>query len=106
MINILAVENNRKISTQIYAALSDKSRYHLAVVESGYTALEAIGQKRFHLIIIGRDLAYMSGLKTAQKIRSILGDETPPFVICAAQFSREEIEDFLPTGIFDVLESP
>lgn len=106
MINILAVENNRKASSQIYAALSDKSRYHLAVVESGYTALEAIGQKYFHLIIISRDLAYMSGLKTAQKIRSILGAETTPFVISAPQLSREEIEEFLPTGVFDFWEAP
>lgn len=106
MINILAVENNRKVASQIYAALSDKSRYHLAVVESGYTAMEAIGQKHFHLIIIGRDLAYMNGLKTAQKIRSILGNDTTPFVISAPQLSREEIEEFLPTGVFDIWEAP
>ncbi len=106
MINILAVENNRKAASQIYAALSDKSRYHLAVVESGYTALEAIGQKNFHLIIIDRDLAYMNGLKTAQKIRSILGNETTPFVISAPKLTREEIEYFLPTGVFDFWEAP
>lgn len=107
MINVLAVIKNQKLESQMYAALSDGSRYHLAVVDSGFTALEAIGQKRFHLIVIARDLTYMNGMKTAEKIRNIMGvEEPPPFAIAAPRFTREEIEDFLTVGVFDFWESP
>ncbi|MBD5082188.1 MAG: response regulator [Ruminococcaceae bacterium] len=106
MINILAAENDRQTASLIYSALSDKEKYHLAIVESGYTALEAIGQKRFDIIIIERDLSYMNGVVTARKIRERLGSEMSPFVITAPEFSREEVEDFIPYGIFDFWERP
>lgn len=106
MINILAVEHDRQIASVIYRALSDKSLYHLAVVESGYTAMEAIEQKRFDLIIIDRDLSYMNGFKTAAKIRARLGFEVSPFVITAPEFRREDIEELLPSGVFDFWEMP
>ena len=57
MINILAVENDQQTASMIYSALSQREKYHLAVVESGYTALEAIIQKKFGVIIIDRDLS-------------------------------------------------
>ena len=106
MINILAVENDSYNASQIYSALSDKSRYHLAICESGYTALEAVGQKEFDMIIIARDLPYLNGLKTAQHIRRRIGMEVSPFIITAPSFEREEIEDFISTGVFDFWETP
>lgn len=101
MINILAVENNQQIASRIYSALSDRSRYHLAIVESGYTALEAIGLKKFDLIIIDRDLSFLSGYKTALSLRKRLGDDKSPFVIVGYNFTRDEVETFIPTGVFD-----
>lgn len=101
MINILAVENNRQTASRIYSALSDRGRYHLAVVESGYTALEAIGLKAFDLIIIDRDLTFLSGFKTAVSLRKRLGIEMSPFVIVGSNFTRNEVEEFIPTGVFD-----
>ena len=106
MINILAVEYDRRNASQIYAALSDRSRYHLAICESGYTALEAVGQKRFDLIIIDRDLPYLNGLKTARTIRRRIGMDVSPFVIIAPSFDRDEIETFITTGVFDFWEQP
>lgn len=106
MINILAAENDRQTASLIYSTLSDKEKYHLAVVESGYTALEAIAQKRFDIIIIDRDLSYMNGAKTAQKIRERLGAELSPFVITAPEFSRDDVEEFIPFGVFDFWEMP
>lgn len=106
MINILAVEQDQHFASVIYYALSDKSSYHLAVVESGYTALEAIGQKRFDLIIISKNLTYMSGYKTAAKIREIIGFGVSPFVMTASEFSREDVEQLLPMGVFDFWEMP
>lgn len=101
MINILAVENNQRTASRIYSALSDRSRYHLAIVESGYTALEAISLKKFDLIIIDRDLSFLSGYKTALSLRKRLGDDKSPFVIVGYNFTRDEVEDFIPTGVFD-----
>lgn len=101
MINILAVENNSQTASRIYSALSDRSRYHLAVVESGYTALEAIGLKNFDLIIIDRDLTFLSGYKTAVGLRKRLGIKMSPFVIVGSNLTKEEIEEFIPTGVFD-----
>ncbi len=106
MINILAVENDQQTASMIYSALSQREKYHLAVVESGYTALEAIAQKQFNIIIIDRDLSYMNGAKTAEKIRERLGDENPPFVITAPFFTRDDVEEFLPFGVFDFWERP
>lgn len=106
MINILAVEHDPKMASLIYYALSDKSLYHLAIVESGYTAMEAIGQKQFDVIIINRDLSYMNGYKTALKLRTVLGKETSPFVITASDFTQREIEEFIPLGVFDFWEMP
>ena len=106
MINILAAENDRQTASLIYSALSEREKYHLAVVESGYTALEAIAQKRFDIIIIDRDLSYMNGAKTAQKIRERLGSEISPFVITAPEFSRDDVEEFIPFGVFDFWEIP
>lgn len=106
MINILAVENDRRNASQIYSALSDRSRYHLAICELGYTALEAIEEKKFDLIIIARDLPYLSGLKTARTIRRRLGMSVSPFVITAPSFNRGEVEDFIVTGVFDFWEEP
>ena len=106
MINILAVENDQQTASMIYSALSQREKYHLAVVESGYTALEAIIQKKFGVIIIDRDLSYMNGVKTAGKIRERLGSENPPFVITAPFFTRDDVEEFLPFGVFDFWERP
>lgn len=106
MINILAVENDRQTASLIYSALSDREKYHLAIVESGYTALEAVQLKRFDIIIIDRDLSYMNGAKTAKKIREKLGFELSPFVITAPLFTRDDVEEFLPFGIFDFWERP
>ena len=106
MINILAVENDSMNASQIYSALSDRRRYHLAICESGYTALEAVGQKTFDLIIIARDLPYLSGLKTARTIRKRIGMDVSPFIITAPSFEREEINEFIPTGVFDFWEQP
>ena len=106
MINILAAENDRQTASLIYSALSEREKYHLAIVESGYTALEAIEQKRFDIIIIDRDLSYMNGAKTAKKIRERLGFEFSPFVITAPFFTRDDVEEFLPFGIFDFWERP
>lgn len=106
MINILAVEQDQQMASVIYYALSDKSLYHLAVVESGYIAMEAIEQKRFDLIIVARDLTYMNGFKTAAKIRTRLGFEVSPFVITAPEFTREDVEGLLPSGVFDFWEMP
>lgn len=106
MVNILAVEYDRRNASQIYSALCDRSRYHLAICESGYTALEAVEQKRFDLIIIARDLPYLSGIKTARTIRRRIGMDVSPFVITAPSFSRREIEEFITTGVFDFWEYP
>ncbi|MDE6724595.1 MAG: response regulator [Ruminiclostridium sp.] len=106
MINILAVENDRQIASLIYNALSEREKFHLAIVESGYTALEAIEQKQFDIIIIERDLSYMNGAKTAKKIRERLGLQSSPFVITAPSFTRDDVEEFLPFGIFDFWERP
>ena len=106
MINILAVECDRANASQIYSALSDKSRYHLAICESGYTALEAVTQKQFDLIIIARDLPYLNGLKTARTIRRRIGMDISPFVITAPSFEPDEINEFIPTGVFDFWEQP
>lgn len=106
MINILAVENDRLNASQIYSALSDRSRYHLAICELGYTALEAVSQKRFDLIIIARDLPYLSGFKTAQTIRRRIGMNVSPFIITAPSFNRDDVEEFISTGVFDFWEEP
>ncbi|MBD5103629.1 MAG: response regulator [Ruminococcaceae bacterium] len=106
MINILAVENNQKKSSVIYSALSDKSRYHLAIVDSGYTAIEAVGLKKFDLIIIERDLSFLSGLKTAQSLRKRLSDNISPFVIIGEKLEEQEVEDFISTGVFDFWQPP
>lgn len=106
MINILAVENDRFNASQIYTALADKSRYHLAICESGYTALEAVELKQFDLIIIARDLPYLNGLKTAQHIRRKIGMDISPFVIVAPSFEVEDVNEFIPTGVFDFWETP
>lgn len=106
MINILAVENDQKKASVIYSALSDRSRYHLAIVDSGYTAIEAIGQKKFDLIIIERDLSFMNGLKTARSLRKRLPGFLPPFVVISGELEEEEAEAFISTGVFDFWTSP
>lgn len=106
MINILAVENNQQKSSVIYSALSDKSRYHLAIVDSGYTAIEAVGLKKFDLIIIERDLSFLSGLKTARSLRKRLSDDISPFVIIGEKLEQQEAEEFISTGVFDFWEPP
>lgn len=106
MINILAVENDQKKASVIYSALSDRSRYHLAIVDSGYTAIEAIGQKKFDLIIIERDLSFMNGLKTARSLRKRLSGFLPPFVVIGGELEEEEAEAFISTGVFDFWTSP
>ncbi len=107
MINILAVENNQKTAALLYSVLSDRSRYHLAVVESGYTAIEAIGLKKFDLIIIDRDLSFLSGIKTAYSLRKRLSFNVSPFVItCGSALTEPEAEEFIKTGVFDFWEPP
>lgn len=106
MINVLAVENHQPTASLIYSALSQRERYHLAIVESGYTALEAIGLKKFDVIIIDKNLSYMNGAKTAQTLRDRLKGGYPPFVITAPFFTKDDVEEFLPTGVFDFWERP
>lgn len=106
MINILAVEHDGKNASLIYSTLSDRSRYHLAICDTGYTALEAVEQKKFDMIIIARDLPYLSGLKTARTIRRRIGMNRSPFIITAPSFNREEVDEFIQTGVFDFWEYP
>ena len=101
MYNILLAECYPQLAESFRSALADRSRYNLVVVDSGYTALEAVDLKRFDLIIIENDLPYLSGLKTARNLRKKL-----TFVIVVPSLERETVEDYFGCGVADFLTIP
>ena len=106
MYNILLAECYPQLAESFRSALADRSRYNLVVVDSGYTALEAVDLKRFDLIIIENDLPYLSGLKTARNLRKKLTFDISPFVIVVPSLEREAVEDYFGCGVADFLTIP
>ena len=106
MYNILVVECYDYLADTFRAALSNNENYNVVVVESGYTALEAVDLKRFHLIIIENDLPYLSGVKTARNLRKKLTYDISPFIVVTPSLSRETVEDYFGSGVADFLTVP
>lgn len=106
MYNILLVESYDYLAENFRAALSNRELYNLVVVESGYTALEAVDLKHFDLIIIENDLPYLSGVKTARNLRKKLSYESTPFIAVVPSTNREMVEDYFGSGVADFLTIP
>lgn len=106
MYNILVVECYDYLADTFRNALSNNEDYNVVIVESGYTALEAVDLKRFHLIIIENDLPYLSGVKTARNLRRKLSYDVSPFVVVTPSLNRETVEDYFSSGIADFLTVP
>ena len=106
MYNILAVECYMNVSDIINQALSDATQYNVVIVDSGYTALEAIKLKRFDMAFIENDLPYLSGLKTARALRRYIGFERTPFVILVPELDEALISEYAGSGVADFIEIP
>lgn len=103
MTHILIVEDDREIC-QLYARVLTKNGYHVTGVDNGQTALDAIDQSYFDLIISDIMMPVMNGYEFVKALRDS-GCNTPVMMITAKDAFDDKRQGFL-SGSDDYMVKP
>lgn len=90
---ILVVEDNKETQLIIKAAL--RNHYELQIVPSAESALNALTQNKFNLVLLDLNLSGEGDGKTILKeIREVMGDKALPVIITTAYDLNQEDKKF------------
>jgi two-component system sensor histidine kinase/response regulator len=103
---ILLVEDNR-INQKVTKAILLKAGYAIDIAESGRTALEAVANAAYDLILMDMQMPEMDGLEAAERIRwNLSNGACPPIIALTANAVKEDRERCLESGMNDYLTKP
>lgn len=103
MINILIVEDEKKVSAFIQQGLQDAG-YHVEIADAPSLAREKVRAKKFDLIILDVMLPEMSGMDFAKELR-IHGHKDFILMLTALSTTKDKIQG-LDSGADDYLVKP
>ena len=83
-----------------------KKECNVTDVEDGETALALASKQKYDLVLMDINLRGISGIETAQAIRSIPGYEDTPIVAVTAYAMVGDKEKFLQNGCSHYLSKP
>jgi len=93
-LSVLVVDESKeecKTAVEILGAL----KMDVACVNDGQSALDILKRmndknKKVHAVIVGLKMQGMNGIETAKEIRALMGDNTPPIIMCAYDKAESE----------------
>lgn len=99
-----------KVNQMLLCTLLDKYQMSLSTAENGVDALQKIEKENTDIELIFMDvhMPKMGGIEATRNIRQkYSGSSTRPYIIaCTASAMKEEVEEFLASGMDDVLVKP
>jgi CheY-like chemotaxis protein len=103
---ILLVEDNR-INQKVTRAILLKAGYAIDVADNGHTALEALANAAYDLVLMDMQMPEMDGLEAAERIRrNPPNGVCPPIIALTANVVKEDLERCLESGMNDYLTKP
>jgi PAS domain S-box-containing protein len=103
---ILLVEDNR-INQKVTKAILLKAGYVIDIAENGRTALEAVANASYDLILMDMQMPEMDGLEAAERIRwNLPNGVCPPIIALTANAVKEDRARCLKSGMNDYLTKP
>lgn len=99
---ILVLEDNERLSSLIFEALSQKN-YHVDIYDNGKIALNAI-DNGYDCFILDINVPGIDGISILNEIRSM--DSHTPIIIISANIDLETIKDAYYKGCDDYLKKP
>ncbi|WP_109830271.1 PAS domain S-box protein [Reichenbachiella versicolor] len=103
--NILVVDDN-KVNRTVSSQILMKSGCNVDLAESGKQALEAVKQKKYHLIFMDIQMPEMDGIEATNKIKALNLKDSPPIVAMTAYSMEDDEERFLKAGLDDYVPKP
>jgi PAS domain S-box-containing protein len=104
-LRILVVEDNA-VNQKVGLAILSRLGYTADLAANGLRAVEAVGQKKYDLILMDIQMPEMNGIEAAAVIREKLGGETPPMIALTAEALEGDRERFLGLGFENYMSKP
>ncbi|MBR1377045.1 MAG: response regulator [Bacilli bacterium] len=102
---ILVVDDN-KLNLKVASRLLETYKAEIITVESGFAALDKIGNgEKYDLILLDDMMPRMSGTETLQKLKALAGFNTPTVALTANAIEGMK-EKYLNDGFDDYLSKP
>lgn len=103
---IMHVEDDESIRMIVEMALVELSDFTLCSCESGFEAVQQIGQFEPDLILLDAMMPAMDGLQTLKELRKTPNGQHAPVVFMTARIQQAEKQQYLDAGAVAVIEKP
>ena len=100
---ILIVEDN-KINQIVTQNILKKESFETFVVDNGFSAVEALRNQKFDLVLMDLNMPEMNGFEATQKIREF--DTTTPIIALTAASIEEVKVKLQKSGLNDIINKP
>jgi CheY-like chemotaxis protein len=105
-LSILVAEDN-EINQIVLVKVLQKHGYRADVVESGDRVLEAVGKKRYDLILMDVNMPILDGIQATKQIRKLLPSaDQPKIVAVTANAFKSDRDHYLAIGMDDYISKP
>jgi CheY-like chemotaxis protein len=106
MPNVLVVEDE-KIAQKVAELLLKSYNLDVDIVDTGEKALDAIGQKEYHLILMDFGLpGGEKGYEVARKIKFQIPSFATPIIGLTAHLQKDELQKAINGGMAECLPKP
>ncbi|MBC6400989.1 MAG: PAS domain S-box protein [Ekhidna sp.] len=102
---VLLVEDNA-VNRKVAGNILLKSGCRVVQAVDGFDAIEKVSLEDFDLILMDIQMPKMDGIKSAEEIKKLGLDNTPPIIAMTAYSMEEDRERFLKSGLHDYLSKP
>lgn len=104
--SVLLVEDN-PINQKVFTLMLSRFSIEPMIANTGREALQAVQSCRpFDIIFMDLHMPGMHGVETAQRLRQLLGDKTPPIVALTADAIMGREKAILENGLDGFLTKP
>ena len=105
-LRILVAEDN-EVNQIVIESLLQRLGHRAHVVANGVEAVEAVGRRRFDLVLMDVQMPEMDGCTATQNIRALRGPESEiPVIALTANAMRGDRERYLEAGMNDYVPKP
>lgn len=102
---ILVAEDNL-VNQQIIKIILKKADLNVEIANNGRKALEALGKKDFHAVLMDIQMPEMDGLEATRRIREMPGKKALPIIALTAHAMKGDREKYLSAGIDGYVTKP
>jgi DNA-binding response OmpR family regulator/anti-sigma regulatory factor (Ser/Thr protein kinase) len=102
---ILVVDDDPSIR-RLFDGILRRAGFEVSAVGDGAPAMEALGERRYDLVLLDQMMPKMSGLEVLAGLRDGLAGSSPPVVMVTAAHSRELAREALAAGASACVSKP